>query len=169
MRKPFYRCVGVCLALGGLIGMAYGCTAAGTNPSFSYVPPAICVQDNATGKYDSEILAVLPNPTGTGVALQLADYGAIAKHVYSDETALMVITDIRGALSAAKSYGELATYVAAKLDDANLSAGIVIFTNTGMLAQFNSAKPIGDCDRAIISRHLDNQESLVKALAASGK
>lgn len=159
----------VVLGLGVLAASGCAVNSAATNPSVAYTPPAACVQDNATGKYDSEILAVLPNPTATGVVLQLADYGAISKGLYKAEDALKVIADIRSAVASSTSYGALAAYVATKLHSADAAAGVVIFTNTGFLAQFTSTQPLTDCDRAIIARHLDNQETLVRALAAAGK
>jgi len=167
MRKPLSRCIGVCLALAvsGAGSFAFsGCSATTAN---TYTPPAICAQDNATGKYDSQILAVLPNPTGTGIVLQLANYAAIKSGAYKASDALAVLNDIDAALDAATSYGALATYVAGKLADANAAAGTQIFVSTGMLGSFTQAAPISACDAAIIKRHLANQRAIITALALS--
>ncbi|GAB6125022.1 hypothetical protein [Humidesulfovibrio idahonensis] len=164
----------VLLAAGMLIGiMAFaGCGKVNTIPATPYAPPAVCTgsYDNATGAYlgtDSEILKSLPNPTGTGVVLQLANYAAIKSGAYKASNALTVLNDIEAALDAATDYGSLAVYVSGKLADANTAAGTQIFVSTGLLSQFTSHAVISECDKAIIKRHLANQRAIINALTAS--
>ena len=148
-----------------------GCGKVNTSPATPYSPPAVCTGefDNATGAYlgtDSEILKVLPNPTGTGVLLQLANYAAITSGAYKASDALAVLNDIEAALDGASSYGALATYVAGKLDGANAAAGTQLFVSTGLLGSFTRAAPITACDAALIKRHLANQRAIINALAS---
>jgi len=167
------RFLSVILALAALMALLVltGCGKVNTSPAAPYSPPAVCAgsYDNATGAYlgaDSEILKVLPNPTGTGVVLQLANYAAIKSGAYKASDALAVLNDIEPALDAATSYGALATYVAGKLDGANAAAGAQLFVTTGLLGSFTQAAPISACDAAIIKRHLENQRAIINALAS---
>jgi len=137
--------------LAALMAMS-GCGKVNPSPATPYAPPTVCTgsYDNATGAYlgtDSEILKVLPNPTGTGVLLQLANYAAITSGVYKASDALTVLNDIEAALDGASSYGALATYVAGKLADANTAAGTQLFVSTGLLGNFTQAAPNSDVRR----------------------
>jgi len=166
------RALGSILLLGCVLAWCMslsGCGKTAPVGVLAYSPPAQCTggYDNATGKYmgaDSEILNILPNPTAVGVGLQLADVACIKSGAYKAADALSVVDDVEAAVDACESYGQLAAYITGKLADANTAAGAEVFVSSGLLGQFTSLKPLTDCDRAIIKRHLAAQRVVINAL-----
>jgi hypothetical protein len=131
-----------------------GCAGKNVRP---YTPPAECVQ-NEDGSYNgyllNKIAATGLSPRQISLIFQMANIGLLEDEKIDPDKILKFIHDTRIHVQYGVTYITLASFVRKSVGNYSMTIALL----SDFIYEFDSDDVIDPCDKALILKHLDDQE-----------